>query len=539
MWLKWLVAGVFVFAEGGAQISELTGDRIRAHVKFLASDLLEGRGVGTRGGDLAAEYIAAQFALIGAKPAGDNGTYFQRVPLMGVTTNAGSTLTAHAAGKNATFRIMDDFVGVTLQQKPDVKLDGEVVFAGHGIVAPEFGWDDFKGFDVRGKILLMFTNEPPSDDPAFFGGKALTYYGRWTYKYEQAARMGAAGVLLIHTTPTAGYGWEVVRSSWGKESVQIPLATGTEALAFAGWLTKDAGERLLQLSGKTVDQMLADANTREFRPAPLGVRLRGGVPAKLREIMSRNVAAVVPGSDPALKSQVVAHSAHWDHLGIGPAINGDAIYNGAVDNATGCAILMELARAWSGLKQKPRRSGLFLAVTAEEAGDLGADYYGQHPIFPLGKTALDLNFDSYYPFGATKDVLVTGAERTTLYPAVQEAARRLNLEIKPDPHPEQGSYYRSDHFSFARFGVPAFSVEMGSEFYGKPAGFGEKVFDEYNDKHYHQPSDEYKDDWDFANMEQAARLGFLIGTNAANQEKLPTWKAGDEFLKAREASMVQ
>ena len=505
-------------------------------MKFLASDLLEGRGVGTRGGDLAAEYIAAQFALVGAKPAGDNGTYFQRVPLVGVTTSPEALLTAQGEGASARFQLMQDFVGVTLQQRADVKLDGELVFAGHGIVAPEFGWDDFKGFNVRGKILVMFTNEPPSDDPAFFGGKALTYYGRWTYKYEQAARMGAAGVLLIHTTPTAGYGWDVVRSSWGKENVQIPLAGGAEALAFAGWLTQEAGGRLLKLSGQTVDQMLASANTREFRPVALGIRLRGSVPAKLREIVSRNVAGVIPGSDPVLKSQVVVYSAHWDHLGIGVPVNGDSIYNGAVDNATGCAIVMELARAWSGLKQKPRRSGLFLAVTAEEAGDLGADYYGQHPIFPLGKTALDLNFDSYYPLGATKDVLVAGAERTTIFPVVREAARRLTLEIKPDPHPEQGSYYRSDHFSFARFGVPAFSVEMGTEFYGKPAAFGEKAFDEYNDKHYHQPSDEYKDDWDFASMEQAARLGFLIGTNVANQEKLPSWKAGDEFLKAREAS---
>lgn len=519
------------------QISELTGDRIRAHVKFLSSDLLEGRGVGARGGDLAAEYIATQFALAGAKPAGDNGTFFQRVPLVGVTTQPEASLSAQAGGKQASFQWLEDFVGATAQQKAYARFDAEAIFVGHGIVAPEFGWDDFKGTDVTGRVLVLFTNEPTSTDPKFFGGKALTYYGRWTYKYEQGLRMGAAAVLIIHTTPTAGYAYDVVRSSWGKEHPQVRLQQDEKALAFTGWLTKEGGEKLLQLAGKSVDELLTASESKDFRPIPLGIRIRGNIPTKLRDIESRNVAGLIPGSDPQLKSQAVIFSAHWDHLGIGPAVNGDAIYNGAVDNATGCGILLELAHAWGGLKQKPRRSALFLAVTAEEAGDLGADYYAEHPAIPLGKTAADLNFDSFYPFGATKDVNVTGAERTTLMPIVEEAARRMTLEIKPDPHPEQGSYYRSDHFSFARFGVPAFSVEMGSTYYGKPAGYGEKIFDEYNDKHYHQPSDEYRDDWDFAAMEQAAKFGFLIGTNIANQEKLPTWHAGDEFLPAREKSL--
>lgn len=528
---------LFIAASGDAQISEIHGGRIRPHVKFLASDLLEGRGVGSRGGDLATEYIAAQFALAGAKPAGDNGTYFQKVPLILATTQPESSFQATVGGKSEGFRWLDDFVGVTQKQKADARLDAEAVFVGHGIVAPEYQWDDFKGVDVKGKVLILFTNEPPSDDPKFFTGKALTYYGRWTYKYEQAARMGAAGVFIIHTTPTAGYGYEVVRSSWGKENPQIRLDAGAPALDFAGWVTKDAGERLLKLAGKSVEELLAASNSRDFRPIPLGIRIRGTMPTKLREIESRNVAAIVPGSDPVLAAQAVVFSAHWDHLGVGTAVNGDSIYNGAVDNATGCAIILELAHAWAGLKQKPRRSALFLAVTAEEAGDLGADYYGTHPLIPLGKTAANLNFDSYYPFGATKDILVNGSERTTLYPTVQEAARRMNLEIKPDPHPEQGTYYRSDHFSFARFGVPAFSVELGTTYLGKPAGYGDKVYAEYEDKHYHQPSDEYNENWDFAGMEQAAKFGFLIGTNVANQEKLPTWKAGDQFLAAREKSL--
>ena len=519
-----------------AQVGEVSGERMRAHVKFLASDLLEGRGVGTRGGDLAAEYIASQFAVIGAKPAGDQGTYFQKVPMVGATTDPSATLSAEGGGQNASFRWLDDFVGVSELQQPNDQFDAEAVFVGHGIVAPEFHWDDFKGVDVKGKVLVLFTNEPPSDDPKFFGGRALTYYGRWTYKYEEAARLGARGVLIIHTTPTAGYGYEVVRSSWGKENPQLKLAPGQPALALAGWLTQDAGGRLFAMAGKTVDQMLNAANSRDFQPIPLGVRIRVNMPTHIREIESRNVVAMIPGSDPVLKSQAVLFTAHWDHLGIGQPVNGDSIYNGAVDNATGCAMLIEMARAWQGLEHKPRRTALFAAVTAEEAGLLGSEYYALHPVMPRSKTALDLNFDGFYPFGRTKDISVTGAERTTAWPAVREAARRMELAIQPEAHPEQGHYYRSDHFSLAHAGVPSFSISQGTQYYGKPADYGEKIFEDYNDRHYHQPSDEYHDDWDFGGMEEAARFGLLIGTTVANQDKLPTWNPGDEFLPARENS---
>ena len=522
-----------------AQISDLSGERVRAHVKFLASDLLEGRGVGTRGEKLATEYIATQFALIGAKPAGDQGTYFQRVPMVGATTDPGAALSAVAANKNVSFRWLDDFVGVSELQQPTDQFDAEAVFVGHGIVAPEFQWDDFKGVDVKGKVLVLFTNEPPSEDPKFFGGRALTYYGRWTYKYEEAARLGAKAVLIIHTTPTAGYGYDVVRSSWGKEDPQLKLPPGQPALALAGWLTQDAGEKLFAMAGKNVDELLKVANSRDFRPIPLGVHIRANIPTTIRQIESHNVVAMVPGGDPNLKSQAVIFTAHWDHLGIGPAVNGDTIYNGAVDNATGCGILIELARAWQELEHKPRRSAIFAAVTAEEAGLRGSEYYAAHPVVPLGKTALDLNFDGFYPFGRTKDVSVGGADRTSVWPVVEEAAHRMELIIKPEAHPEQGHYYRSDHFSLAHAGVPSFSISLGTDYYGKPAGYGEKVFEEYNDKHYHQPSDEYHDDWDFAGMEEVARFGFLIGTTVANQDKLPTWKSGDEFLPAREKSLRQ
>jgi Zn-dependent M28 family amino/carboxypeptidase len=513
--------------------TDISGERMRAHVKFLASDLLEGRGVGTRGGQLATDYIAAQFAIAGAKPAGENGTFFQRVPMVGVTTLPDASLSAVGANNTVPFKWLDDFVGESQLQQPEDQFDAEAVFVGHGIVAPEFQWDDFKGVDVKGKVLVLFTNEPPSNDPKFFGGRALTYYGRWTYKFEEGARMGAKAVLIIHTTPTAGYGYDVLRSSEGKENPQLKLAPARPALAFAGWITQDAGAKLLALSGKTVDEMLKAANSRDFRPIPLGIHIRANIPAHIRQIQANNVIAKVEGSDPQLKSQAVIFTAHWDHLGIGLAVNGDTIYNGAVDNATGCAMIIEMAHAWAALEHKPKRSAMFMAVTAEEAGLLGSEYYAEHPLIPLAKTALDLNFDAFYPFGRTKDVSVTGAERTTVWPVVEEAAHRMELAIKPDAQPEQGHFYRSDHFSLAHAGVPSFSIDLGTDYYGKPAGYGDKIFEEYNDKHYHQPSDEYHDDWDFAGMEEAARFGFLIGMTVANEPQLPTWHSGDEFLPAR------
>jgi Zn-dependent M28 family amino/carboxypeptidase len=517
-----------------AQVADVSGERMRAHVKYLSSDLLEGRGVGTHGEKLATEYIAKQFELAGAKPAGDKGTYFQRVPMVGVTTGPSVTLSAVGAGQTASFKWLDDFVGVNNLQQPAEQFEADAIFVGHGIVAPEFHWDDFKGVDVKGKVLVLFTNEPPSEDPKFFGGRALTYYGRWTYKYEEGARMGAKAVLIIHTTPTAGYGYDVVRNSWGREDAQLKLPAGDSALGFAGWLSQDAGARLLALAGKNVDEMLKAANSRDFHPIPLGIKIRANVPSKIRQIESRNVVAMIPGSDAKLTSQAVMYTAHWDHLGIGPAVNGDSIYNGAVDNATGCAMIIEMAHAWAALPQKPKRTAIFAAVTAEEAGLRGSEYYAAHPTIPLAKTALDLNFDAFYPFGRTKDISVTGADRTTVWREVQADAERMHLTIQPEGHPEQGHFYRSDHFSLAHAGVPSFSISLGTDYEGKPAGYGEKVFEEYNEKHYHQPSDEYHDDWDFSGMVEVAQFGLLIGTGVANEEKLPTWNKGDEFLPARE-----
>ncbi|MCC6389683.1 MAG: M28 family peptidase [Bryobacterales bacterium] len=522
-----------------AAAQDIAGARIRAHVKFLASDLLEGRGVGTRGGELAAEYIAAQLALVGAKPAGDHGSFFQRVPLVGIHPLPSATLSATIQGNPLPLRWLDDFVGLTQRQNESSTLDADAVFLGHGITAPEYGWDDYKGIDVRGKVVVLFTNEPPSDDPKFFTGKALTYYGRWTYKYEEATRRGAAACIIIHTSPTASYGWDVVRSSWGREDMQVKLEPGAPALQFAGWVTRQIGDRIFSSIGKSSEQMLKLADTPGFRAIPLAVHFRGSFPANVRSVESRNVAGILPGSDPRFQDQAVIFTAHWDHLGIGEPVKGDRIYNGAVDNATGCGIVLEIARAWQALPHKPRRSALFLFVTAEENGLRGAEYYAAHPFIPAGKTALNLNFDAFYPFGRTTDVVVTGAERTTIWPVVENVARRFRLSIQSDPHPEAGHFYRSDHFALARAGVPAFSINMGSQFAGKPAGYGEKIFEEYNSKHYHQPSDEYNPSWDFSGMEEMAKFGFTIGLDVAESQPMPTWRKGDEFLSAREKSGVR
>ena len=509
-----------------AQQGAISADHIRAHDKFLSSDLMEGRGVGARGGQLATDYIATQFALSGLKPAGDDGTFFQKVPLVGVESQPDAQLSATARGKSIDFHWLDDFVGIDPGQEPSSRFEGDAIFAGHGITAPEWKWDDFKGVDVSGKILVLFTNEPNSDDPKFFDGRALTYYGRWTYKYEEGLRHGARGVIIIHTTPTAGYGWNVVRNSWGRETALVKRREGEKALSFEGWLSREAGDRLLALAGHSVDELLAASDKPDFKPIDLQIQIRGRTTSKIRDLETRNVAGIVPGSDPQLTDQVVIYSAHWDHLGIGPAVNGDSIYNGAIDNGTGCAILLELARAWASLPQKPRRSALFLAVTAEEAVLKGSEYYAAHPLIPLAKTAVDLNYDALFPWGRAKDVVLTGAERTTIWPQAQQIAQRMNLEISTDLHPEEGHYFRSDHFSFAHAGIPAFSIGHATEFAGKPEGFGKQASEEFTSKHYHQPSDEFQPDWDFTALEQAAQFGFVLGMNVANQDQLPGWRNG-------------
>ena len=525
---RWLLSASLLTSVVASENFQLSQDKMRADVQYLASDKLEGRGVGTNGEKLATDYLAAQLKQAGAQPAGDNGSWFQRVPLVGSMTDPSATLKATGAGTDLSLAFGHDFVGTAFSQVAENDFDAEAIFVGHGISAPEFHWDDYKGQNLRGKVLVFFTNEPPSHDAKFFGGPALTYYGRWTYKFEEAARRGAVAALIIHTTPTAGYGWGVVNGSFSREMPELKLAPGQPGLKLAAWLSEEAGAKLVHSTGKSLDQLLAMADQPSFRPMPLGIKISGHIPVKLRQIESRNVIGRVDGSDAQLKNQFVLYTAHWDHLGISTPVNGDKIYNGAVDNATGCAVVLDLARAWAALPQKPKRSGLFLFVTAEESGLLGSQYYGEHPEAPTRATAVDINYDALYPFGKTRDVLVEGAERTTLWPLVERDAQSMDLQIGVDPTPEQGHYYRSDHFSLARVGVPAFSVAQGTSYIGKPADFGRTIFEQYNAEHYHRPSDEYHADWDFSGMQQMAEFGMKLGVDTANLSTLPTWKPGEK-----------
>ncbi len=511
---------------------EPSAERLRADVKFLASDRLEGRGPGTSGEELTIEHLAKEFARAGLKPAGDKGTFFQTVPLLTVTTGKDSTLSALGKEK-IDFALETEFAGTSKTQKGNEDFDAEAIFLGHGITAPEFQWDDYAGVDVKGKVVVVFTNEPPSEDPAFFKGKTLTYYGRWSYKFEEAARRGAKAVLIIHTNETAGYPYSVVKKLEGS---QIPLAPDAPALAFAGWLSRQAGEKLLGLAGLNVDGALKAAGTKGFKAVPLGVRIQGHIASSVRKIASKNVIGLAEGSDPNLKSEAVIFTAHWDHLGVGKAGLGDVIYNGAADNATGSAMLMEMARLWGTLKPRPKRSALFLATTAEEQGLLGAVYYARHPSIPLGKTALNLNFDMIPALGVPESIVVTGAERTTAWPLVQTAAKKHRLEIEADRVPHLGLFFRSDHFALARHGVPAFSVSLGEKIQGMTAAQVQQARAEFIGKIYHTPADEYRESWNFAGYPVLIRFALDLAQDAANAAALPTWNPGDEFRAARDQS---
>ncbi len=519
-----------------AAMQGIRPDNIETHVRFLSHDLLEGRGTGQRGGDIAAEYIAAQFALYGLKPAGDNGSYLQKVPMVGITPGADTRFTlVPASGQKLDLKPLDEYVAYDQTQQPESNIDAEIVYVGYGIEAPEFNWDDYKGVDVKGKVLLMLVNEPPSDDPKFFAGKALTFYGRWVYKYEEAARKGAVGAILIHRTEMASYPWEVVRNSNSGEKSYLKL-DGTPRLKAAAWIHFDVAHDLFERSGLDLDKMMADATSRDFQPVPLPVRLSAHMTSKVRPFESNNVIAVLPGADAVLQHEGVMYTAHYDHFGIRPDMPGDNIFNGAMDNATGCGILMEIARAYGGAAGKPRRSMYFVSVTAEEQGLLGSEYLGKHPPIPAGKISLDLNFDDVKPLGTPEEVEVSGAERTTFYPAVEAMAQDFHFAIRPDARPEAGHYYRSDHFSFARVGVPAFSINEGMKFKGHDEQWGLAQDADYTAHHYHQPSDEYHPGMDYTSDTEMARFGFALGWVAASQTPLIGWKSGDEFEKARRAS---
>ena len=515
-----------------AAMETITPDHVRWHVRFLSHDLLEGRGTGQRGGDIAAEYIATQFAEYGLKPAGDNGSYLQKVPLVGITTLSETQFAlVPKQGPVMNLKPLDEYVAYDQTQQPESNVDADIVYVGYGIEAPEYNWDDYKGTDVRGKVLLMLVNEPPSDDPRFFKGKALTYYGRWTYKYEEAARKGAVGVILIHQTEMASYPWEVVRNSNSGEKSSLKLEG--PALKVASWVQLDVARNLAAASGMDLDKMMADARTPGFHPVDLGARLKAHMVSKVRNFESNNVLAILPGSDKRLRDEAVIYTAHYDHLGVRPDMPGDNIYNGAADNATGCGILLEMARAFSVAKDRPGRSIIFASVTAEEQGLLGSEYLGKHPPIPAGKITLDLNYDDVQPRGAPEEVEVSGAERTNFYPWVQATAKEFRLAIRPDARPEAGHFYRSDHFSLARVGIPSFSINEGMKFKGHDEAWGIAQDKDYTQHRYHQPSDEYRPEMDFTGDSAMARFGFALGWEAASLPRLVGWQKGDEFEAAR------
>ena len=518
----------------GRALASLSAKRISARIRFLADDLLEGRGTGARGSAIAASYIASQFAENGLRPAGDAGTYLQNFEMVGVSTEPSSALTLETPKGKIELSNGANAVLSTRNQQPKAAIDAPVVFVGYGITAPEMKWDDYKDFDARGKLLICLVNDPPSSDPKFFGGKALTYYGRWTYKYEEAARRHAAGILLVHTDESAGYGWQVVRNSWSGEQAQLPLDAGTEDLPLNGWITREVAGRLFGDNGKSLDEMIAAAGKPGFRPVAFeNTHARGDLAFRIRRYKTVNVAGVLDGSDPARKNTFIALTAHFDHLGIGaPDSRGDTIYNGAVDNASGVALLLELARAASEARWRPKRSLLFLSVTAEEQGLVGSAYAAKHLPVPADRVAANFNMDETSVYGRSRDFTLLGLEKTTLGPLADSVAKTMRITLDPDAHPEQGSYFRSDHFNFAKAGIPAINVEHGWLFAGHDKAYGEKLFNDFNDNHYHQPSDEFHADWDLSGAVQEGELVLRLAEAVSNAAAMPKLKPGENFSGA-------
>jgi len=499
----------------------------RADLATLASDEFEGRGVGTRGERRTVEYLAGKLAEAGFSPA-NGGSFSQPVPLVSVRKKAPPRL---ALGE-AELRPLDDFVAMSRRQQPRVEAGGELLFAGYGCAAPDQKWDDFKGVDCAGKVLVVLVNDPPLADGRF-GGPAMIYYGRWTYKFEEAARRKAAGVLVVHETAPAAYPWEVVRNSWGGEQFDVGRADGgASRCAFEGWITRDAAVAACRAAGRDFDELKAAAARDDFTPTPLGLYAQCVVEQELRPIVSQNVAGILPSADPRRSNEFVLLCAHWDHFGIDPAREGDPIFNGAVDNASGCAGVLALARAL-GRGPRPARSVVALFVTAEERGLLGSHYYAEHPLVPLESTLAMINLDGMNVWGRTKDLSVVGMGQSSLEELLAEAAAAQGRVLIPDPEPEKGFFYRSDQLNFARKGVPALYVDPGLEFVGKPAGYGEEVRRRYTADHYHKPGDEFDPGWDLAGViEDLAALHGVVRRVLAGAE-WPRWREGSEFRAAR------
>ncbi len=515
---------------------QVQASQMRADIRFLSSDLLEGRAPGTRGERLAREYVAARFEAMGLEPAVLGG-WEQPVELVGSTVKAPENVRVTRGAESVTLKNREDFIVWSGRHAPEVKLEGaELVFVGYGIVAPEHGWDDYKGADLRGKVLL-FMNNDPQRDPSLFAGQRRLYYGRWDYKFLMAKERGAAGAIVIHTDASAAYGWSVVQSSWSGEILSLPEAS-SQGLALKGWATEEACRRIARLAGQDLDALRERAESREFRPVPLGATLDIVLRNEIVRRQSANVIGRLPGSDPALAKEAVIYTAHHDHYGIKASASGEpAVHNGALDNASGVATMLAVAEAFAALPERPRRSLLFASVTGEEQGLLGSQHLAEHLPVPPGLVAANVNIDGANIWGRTKDVPVIGLGKSSLDDWIRAIAETQGRTVVPEAYPDKGSYYRSDHLSFARMGVPSAYLDAGTDLLGRPSGWGRKQHQAWEDAHYHQPTDDLRPDWNFEGAVEDAQLLFLLGVKVANAPHAPAWRPGDEFEAARHKSL--
>ncbi len=529
-----------------ASMPRLETAQVMAHITALGSDEYEGRAPGSKGEDLSVRYIQDQFRQIGLKPGNPDGTYIQNVPLVGITATEASPFVVSKGSEKRAFKWADEIVPWSKHVADAASINqSDLIFAGYGVTAPEFDWNDFKDVDVKGKTLIVLVNDPavpdPSDasklDPKVFGGPAMTYYGRWTYKFEEGARRGAAGILVVHETVPAGYPFSVVQGNLREKFDLVTPDKNMGRAAIEGWVTLDAAKKILSMAGQDFDTLKQQALTRAFKPVPLGLKASLAVKQTLRTIDSQNVVAKLEGSDARMKDDYVVYSAHWDHLGVGAPVKGDRIYNGALDNASGVATVLEIGRAFTKIQPQPKRSILFLMVTAEEQGLLGSQYYSLNPLYPLARTAANINVDGVNQWGRTKDLTVVGMGASTLDDYLRTAATEQGRTLRADPEPEKGFYYRSDHFNFAKQGVPALAPDAGIDYIGKSAEYGKTKRDEYTDVDYHAPSDQIKPDWDLSGALEDAQLFFAVGYRVANADTFPEWAAGNEFKAKRDESL--
>ncbi|MCP4201586.1 MAG: M28 family peptidase [bacterium] len=522
-----------VMAEAAGALVQITTDALRAPIAELASDKYGGRGPGSEGDAMARQYLIAELEEMGYAPGAQDGSWEQPFDIVGVDSSAPKTWTFTKGGKSISLEWWDEYIASSGVQEETASIDSaELVFVGYGIQAPEYGWDDFKGTDVSGKVLVIVNNDPDWSDEIFEGVRRL-YYGRWTYKYEKAAELGAAGAIIIHTTPSAGYPFQVVQTSWTGPQFEIPAA-GEPRIQIPAWTSEDAMYRIFELAGLDLDELREAAKSRDFEPVPLGVTTSLSLTNQVQRVQTANVVATLTGRDPELAEEYIVYSAHHDHIGIGKANDeGDEIYNGALDNASGCAQVLAIARAFAALPDKPRRSIMLTFVAAEEQGLLGSAYFAKNPPVPAGRLAANINYDGANIWGRTADVTYIGYGKSSLDAVVERFAAEQERTVKPDQFPDRGFFYRSDQFNFAKVGVPAIYLDTGTEFVDRPEGWGKEQIEAWEAVHYHQPSDELVDDWDFDGMIQDTVLGFNMGLYLAEQDDLPTWNTGDEFEAAR------